>query len=136
MKKYNYFKDSEFEAKLSFDERNQVMTSPILQEYRNELRARMNIIRMALNMPIKINSWYRDKAHNEKAGGSPTSQHLDGSACDITSSNNQQLLQVIKQLSKDGMDFGQVIAYGFDVIRFIHISLPTRQTLNQFLYYE
>lgn len=32
---------------------------------------------------IQINSGYRTPAHNKEIGGSPTSQHITGMACDI-----------------------------------------------------
>lgn len=41
-------------------------------------------IRDHFGVPIKINSAYRTAAHNAKVGGSPTSQHLYGTADDIT----------------------------------------------------
>lgn len=37
-----------------------------------------------LNAPITINSGRRCKAHNEAVGGKPNSQHLYGTAADIT----------------------------------------------------
>jgi zinc D-Ala-D-Ala carboxypeptidase len=32
---------------------------------------------------IRVNSGYRTPEHNKKVGGSPTSQHITGQACDI-----------------------------------------------------
>ncbi len=37
-----------------------------------------------MNSSITINSAYRCPAHNKKVGGSPKSQHVDGTATDIT----------------------------------------------------
>lgn len=134
MTKFNYFKTSEFEVQLSSKELLDVDKSASLEEYREEWQARLNIMRQVLGLPIYINSWYRDPAHNARVGGSSTSQHMDGTAVDIRCSDNGKLLQVVKQLiDKYGMDFGQVITYGSASIRFIHLSLPTRGKLNQFL---
>jgi uncharacterized protein YcbK (DUF882 family) len=40
-------------------------------------------IRNHFGQPVTINSAYRTAAHNKKVGGSPTSQHLYGTAADI-----------------------------------------------------
>ena len=136
-KKYNYFTEKEFYVHLSSSEIRNVEISPTLLAHRDELWARLNIIRQAIGIPITITSWYRDYAHNKREGGSPTSQHLDGSAVDIKCAQNLKLLAVITKLQTEGMDFGQIITYGnTSHIRFIHISLPTRSQLNQHLNYE
>ena len=41
-------------------------------------------IRDAVGQPVIINSGYRCPAHNADVGGAPDSQHLYGSAADIT----------------------------------------------------
>lgn len=136
MTKYNYFTEKEFYAHLSNQEIRNVVNSPTLMAHRDELWARLNIIRQNLGLPITITSWYRDQQHNKREGGSPTSQHLDGSAVDIKCNQNLKLLAVITRLQTEGMDFGQIITYGGTThIRFIHISLPTRGALNQHLNY-
>jgi uncharacterized protein YcbK (DUF882 family) len=40
-------------------------------------------LRNVYNGPLTINSGYRDPAHNLKVGGSPNSQHIEGTAFDI-----------------------------------------------------
>ncbi len=50
-----------------------------------QLATNLEFLRSAfLNLPIKINSWYRTKPHNANIGGSPNSQHLLAKAADIT----------------------------------------------------
>lgn len=42
-------------------------------------------VRKALgNVPMRINSWYRCRAHNQQIGGAPNSQHLLGKAIDFS----------------------------------------------------
>ena len=44
---------------------------------------KMQEIRDAINLPIEITSGYRSKLVNLKVGGSPTSKHMQGLACDF-----------------------------------------------------
>ena len=134
--KYNYFQDAEFYTHLSPWEMNDVLFSDTLRANRDELRAILNKIRVALGLPITVTSWYRDAQHNEKAGGAKNSQHLNGEAVDIKCQNNALLLSTIQSLCKHGLELGQIITYGRTTIRFIHISLSTRGRVNQFLSYE
>ena len=131
--KYNFFSDSEFFSKLSTAEIKDVEQSNTLRNNKDELKAILNIIRRATNEPIMINSWYRNEEHNERAKGRPNSQHLDGEAVDITSKNNDKLYSTILQLMKKDLTLGQVIKYGSNPIRFIHISLCTRGKINHIL---
>lgn len=43
----------------------------------------LEFIRCYFNVPVTITSAYRTAAYNKKAGGSPNSQHLKGTAADI-----------------------------------------------------
>lgn len=43
----------------------------------------LETLRVTLNRPIRVNSGYRCPAHNEAVGGSPKSQHVEGTAADI-----------------------------------------------------
>lgn len=47
----------------------------------------MQRIRDALSEPITITSGLRSAEHNKQVGGSPSSHHLSGSACDFTVRN-------------------------------------------------
>lgn len=134
MKQFNFFSAQEFYKNLSPKELADAKLIP-LSSMREELHARLNILRSMLGMPIVITSWYRDKEHNNKTpGSSPTSQHLDGTAVDIKCADNSKLLTVIRKSIDQGMDYGQIIQYGTGTnVRFVHISLPTRSALNQFI---
>lgn len=48
------------------------------------VRFKMNQNNHSEDFPLTINSAYRSKAVNEAVGGSPSSYHLDGRACDIS----------------------------------------------------
>jgi uncharacterized protein YcbK (DUF882 family) len=41
-------------------------------------------VRRELGKPMKVNSGYRCKKHNEEIGGSPNSAHLKGRAVDVS----------------------------------------------------
>ena len=47
------------------------------------LLSRLQQLRTALGRPVIITSGYRNPSHNARVGGSPTSQHLLGTAADI-----------------------------------------------------
>ncbi len=49
----------------------------------DQLVTKLQQIRDYFNQPIIINSAYRTESHNKKVGGSPSSQHLRGTAADI-----------------------------------------------------
>lgn len=73
---------------------------------------------LAGNKPVKIHSWCRCGVHNKKVGGMPDSQHLYGTAVDI---------------SVDGLSFDRLIKLvqmtGFDGIGkyrkqgFVHVDV-------------
>lgn len=48
------------------------------------IRAKVNIGNLGDPIPIVINSGFRSKEVNSAVGGSPSSYHLDGRACDIS----------------------------------------------------
>jgi len=63
----------EFQCK---DGSHQVRLHPLLLAHLQQLRT-------TLGRPITITSGYRNPSHNKAVGGSPTSQHLLGTAADI-----------------------------------------------------
>lgn len=87
----------------------------------------MSYIRLLADEPVIITSGYRDSSHNALVGGTSTSQHMTGSACDfqIKSKRYDELFELIK----NNVEFGQLIIYP----TFIHISLPTNKVFNQIL---
>lgn len=89
-------------------------------------------IRSKFGKSIKVNSGFRCKNLNKAVFGSSTSQHLTGSAADITSSDNKELFELIIRLIKEGkIVVGQLInEYNYS---WIHISLPNANKVNQIL---
>jgi len=49
--------------------------------------SRLEILRQAINKPIKINSGFRCEKHNKIVGGTENSQHCKGTATDIVISD-------------------------------------------------
>lgn len=94
-------------------------------------------IRSEFGKSIKVNSGFRSKDLNKAVGGSSTSQHLTGSAADITTyDSNDDLFRLILQMIDDGdIVVGQLIwEYGNDNYpQWIHISLPNAGKVNNIL---
>ena len=79
-------------------------------------------IRDLWGKPIEILSGYRSHALNEAVGGSPTSQHCDASAADVTTDDVRGLF--IQLLTEDPkFPSGQIIAYPKK--GFLHIATPS-----------
>jgi len=83
-------------------------------------------LRVHVNEPIHINSFFRSVALNKTIGGSKTSQHCTGEAVDIKGSNgitNKQLFDYIKE----NLEFDQLIwEYGTDNEPYwVHVSYTT-----------
>ena len=70
------FNLKEFECKSTGQVKIHEKLLDLLQELRN-----------TLDKPVIINSGYRSKEHNEKVGGAKRSQHLEGTAVDISLRN-------------------------------------------------
>lgn len=94
-------------------------------------------IRSEFGKSIKVNSGFRSKDLNKVVGGSATSQHLTGSAADITTyDSNDDLFRLILQMIDDGdIVVGQLIwEYGNENYpSWIHISLPNAGKVNNIL---
>jgi len=91
----NNFKLYEFQCKdgsqlVKIDEKLLVL----LQRFRDKI-----------GKPIIIHSGYRSVEYNKKVGGSPTSQHLLGTACDFSvyGMTPKQLAVVAEQVGFDGI---------------------------------
>lgn len=56
-------------------------------------------------MPEEINSAYRCPEHNEEVGGTPDSQHVQGTAADVdaTDFGVEELAQMFEDLKADGV---------------------------------
>lgn len=70
-----------------------------------DLLDKLQALRTRINKPIYINSAYRTPDYNKKVGGSPTSQHLLGKACDIKvyGMNEEELLKHAKAVGFTGL---------------------------------
>ena len=69
-----------------------------------ELLELLQSLRDNLGKPITINSGYRSKEHNEKVGGTKGSQHLKGTAVDISLRNLGYSAEGIAIIVKDIAD--------------------------------
>lgn len=58
----------------------------------------LEILRLKINEPINIISWYRSTEANEKAGGIKDSLHLLGLAIDCHVKNNSKMLRELINL--------------------------------------
>lgn len=96
-------------------------------------------IRAKLNIPLFISSGYRSEKVNALAGGSKTSQHLQGSAADIQifdkTKTNTDLFNIIVEMVKNNeIQIGQVIwEFGETEPNWVHVSLPTSRHRNEIL---
>ena len=66
-------------------------SSPILANIQNLCEVVLEPLREQVNEPVLISSGYRCPQLNRAVGGSPTSQHMTGEACDIHHSDPQKL---------------------------------------------
>ncbi|MCQ2978744.1 MAG: D-Ala-D-Ala carboxypeptidase family metallohydrolase [Clostridia bacterium] len=94
-------------------------------------------LRVKFGQPIIVNSGFRSKEVNDAVKGSKTSQHLSGSAADITSKDNKALWDIAKQMIEDGdITVGQLIWEKGNKIMpdWIHVSTPTNKHNNEIKY--
>lgn len=92
-----------------------------------KMAALMEEVRRVLgNRPISTSSGYRSPTVNKAVGGSRTSDHLSGSACDFICPGYGSPLEICRALVKAGVKFGQLIEEG----SWVHISLPNRGEKN------
>lgn len=95
--------------------------SPMLMPNLFKLAELMEEVRKVLgNRAISVSSGYRSPAVNAKVGGSKTSDHLRGAACDFRCYSFGTPLQIATAIAKSGIKFGQLIQEG----TWVHISLP------------
>lgn len=68
------------------------------------LAIQLQVLRNALNASILVTSGYRSPEHNKKVGGSPKSQHVEGTAADIKVSGYtpKQVAAKIEELIEKG----------------------------------
>src|SRR6267378_2247867 len=73
--------------------------------------------------PIHINSAFRSRELNAAIGGSPTSAHLDGYACDFTAVGFGTPREVCAVIVGSGISFDQLICEGGAEHGWAHISV-------------
>lgn len=92
-----------------------------------KLAAMMEEIRALLGgKVISVSSGYRAPALNVAVGGSLTSDHVRGEACDFKCRSFGTPLDVARAIAKSNIKFGQLIWEG----SWVHISLPNRGERN------
>lgn len=95
-----------------------------LEVYENiiKLANQLQILRDYTGRAITINSAYRSPEHNQKVGGSKTSQHLLGKAADITiqSLKPAEVYRIIEDL----IDLGHMLQGGLGLYdTFVHYDI-------------
>ena len=70
---------------------DEAKSSSILANIKNLCEVVLEPLRQQVNEPVIISSGYRCPQLNRAVGGSPTSQHMTGEACDIHHSDPQKL---------------------------------------------
>ena len=107
------------------------------------LAALLDRLRGHVGRPIRINSGFRSHDVNREAGGSATSQHLQGEACDfVIPGAGARLGPLFYDLIRGNVaqgagrpiQWGQLILYidsASSHPRFVHISLPTKKFRNE-----
>ena len=91
---------------------------------------KMQQIRDAIDMPIFITSGYRSQLVNTKIGGSPTSKHMQGLACDfnvVNKSPEEGARIVINACEKNKISFDKILIES----SWIHIQFQLVEKLNQ-----
>lgn len=90
-----------------------------------ELAQVLQKIRDRLGEPIHISSGYRCKELNDMVGGSTSSDHLHGAACDVRCSDNKKLFDLICEMMKNGDIQLRQLIDEYD-LRWIHISINSK----------
>ncbi len=95
------------------------------------------IVRSVLGRPCHINSGYRNPNLNPLVGGSTTSNHMIGCACDIRMNDNphpsrleQEKLKDFFIANRDSIDFDQLILYWKNGQQFVHIGVSQDQNTH------
>ena len=97
----------------------------LVQEILQPLRDKIGI--------INITSGYRSPEVNTRIGGSPTSQHMIGQACDFFPLE-MNIIKVYEILYSSNYPISQCILYSPEEGNFIHVAIdPKRPAKKQFL---
>lgn len=100
---------------------------PIAQARLAHTAGMMEHVRALLGHPIAVASGYRSPMLNSAIGGSPTSDHMNGDACDFTCPDFGTPLEVADAVAKSGLKYDQLILeYGW-----VHLSWGPRMRQMQ-----
>src|SRR5258706_15552917 len=93
--------------------RRSIPNEPTPEQIANlvDLAATLEEVRRLVG-PIHINSAFRSRELNAAIGGSPTSAHLDGYACDFTVPGFGTPREVCQAIAGAGIPFDQLICEG------------------------
>lgn len=108
-----------------------VPPTPVLLAIKQQLAPGMQRIRDLLGQPIAVSSGYRSPAVNKAVGGSSTSQHTRGEACDFTAPGFGTPLQVCRAIvaNRARIGFDQLIFEG----TWVHVSFVASGARGQVL---
>ena len=83
----------------------------------------LELLRAKANAPVHVNCGYRCPKHNAEVGGVPNSQHVEGTAADITIPNIgfDKARQIVQSLPFDGTGFYPPLENGGAL--FIHVDV-------------
>lgn len=95
--------------------------------------ARMDAIRLLLNIPCTVNSFYRNLQLNNAVGGSKTSDHMNGRAIDFVPIG-MNLREAYNKIKNSGLSYDQLIIYPNQ--RFIHISFKDDISIERKMAFE
>lgn len=117
-----YFSFSELERSVVAQFQDIDNTMPLLVRASAEafVDGVLDPLREAFGAPLVVSSGYRCEALNRLVGGSPSSQHLLGTAADISAVNPADNRRLWELIGKGTVDFDQAILYGD--YRFVHIG--------------
>lgn len=98
------------------------LVNEIMQPLRNKIGA------------IQITSGYRSPEVNTRIGGSPTSQHMLGQACDFYAINQTRTQTFLTLFNDPSFPIRQCILYAPEEGNFVHVAIdPQRPAKRQFL---
>lgn len=106
-----YFKKEEFDCRCGCG----------LNNISSELVGLLDSARMLCDVPFVVNSGTRCIKHNINVGGSKTSSHLLGLACDIQAKDSNTRFKILKSLFRVG--FSRILIYE----NFIHVDVDYKK---------
>ena len=117
---YSEFTDSETATKHKID--NSIKHEHVKNNIKALVINILQPLRDYLGVPININSGYRCLKLNELVGGKPTSQHVNGEACDFTVEDYEPI-EIARLIVELKLPYDQLGVYD----SFIHVSYNSRE---------